>query len=78
MPKPWLNRLDLLQVNAFKSIYCQNLRLGQTTDEAFTNAIAATSDKIFKKADPELVKRYLKEYGKTKHRIKNRPAYVGG
>lgn len=73
MPKPWLNPLDLLQVNAFKSIYVQNRRLGFTREMSFAGAIAATSDKIFKDADPKLVERYLKKYGhrKTMHRVKN-------
>jgi len=77
MPKPWLSSLDLLQVNAFKSIYVQNRRLGLTIELAFAGAIEATSDKIFKKANSELVKEYLEKYGrrKTLHRVKNEPVF---
>ena len=78
MPKPWLNAKDLLQVNAFKSIYIQNRRLGFAIELAFAGAIEATSDKVFAKADPKLIERYLKKYGrrKTLHRVKNQPVYV--
>lgn len=72
MPKPWLNRRNLLQVNAFKSIFKQNLRLGLSIDEAFVCALEATSDEVFKKADPELVKKYLEKYGNKKTTIIHR------
>lgn len=77
MPKPWLNSKDLLQVNAFKSVYLQNRRLGLTIELSFAGAIEATSDKMFAKADPELIKEYFRQYGsrKTLHRIKNQPVF---
>lgn len=80
MPKPWLSKLDLLQVKAFKSVYCQNLRLGDTKEQAFATAIVMTCDEVFKETDPELIKEYFKRYGKRKavQRIENQPAYVGG
>jgi len=69
----------MMQVNALKSVYCQNLRLGYPKDIAFADAIATTSDKALKKADPKLVELYFKNYGKdkAKQRIKNQPAYAG-
>lgn len=79
MPRPWLNKIDFVQVNAFKSIFRQNLRMGHSIDESFAGAIESTSDKVFKKANPELIKEYVQKYGdkKTTHRIKNQPVYVG-
>ena len=75
MPKLWLSGKNLLQVNAFKSVFKQNLRLGFTIDFAFAGAIEATSDKIFKRANPKLVKEYLENYGKQRttviHRVDN-------
>jgi len=78
-PKPWLSQLDLLQVNAFKSIYLQHRRLGLTIEMSFAGAVEATSDKIFEQADPKLIERYLITYGgrKTMHRVKNQPSYAG-
>ena len=69
--------MDFVQVNAFKSIYLQNRRLGFTIEESFADAIATTSDKMFERADPQLVERYLKKYGrrKTMHRVKNQPVF---
>lgn len=77
MTSPWLNPKDMLQVNAFKSIYLQNRRLGWTIELSFAGAIEVTSDKVFAKADPKLVKEYFKRYGRTKslHRIKNQPVF---
>lgn len=66
MPSLWLSKRDFVQVNAFKSVFKQNLRLGFTKELAFAGAIEVTSDKAFKKADPELIKKYLEKYGKKR------------
>ena len=68
--------MDLLQVNAFKSILRQNLRIGYSLEESFADAVASTSDTVFKKADPELIKEYIGTYIKTVHRVKNQPVYA--
>lgn len=77
MVKAWLNPKDLLQVNAFKSMYLQNRRLGLTIELSFAGAIEATSDEVFAKADPVLIKEYFRRYGKRKtlHRIRNQPVF---
>lgn len=60
MPRPYVSRRGMVQVNAFKSIFKQNLRLGHTKEESFVDAITATSDDKARKADPRLIEEYMK------------------
>jgi len=55
----YLSKMDMVQVHAFYSIYKQNIRLGSSNEQAFADAIEATSDEVFEKADPKLVEEYL-------------------
>ena len=50
---------DRLQVNAFKSIFHQNLRLGLSVEEAFAEGLVVTSDERFEKCDSKLIQKYL-------------------
>jgi len=61
-----LRNKNRLQVNGFKSIYNQNIRLGYTKEESFADAIAATSDDKFETVDFELVEKYYARHRETK------------
>ena len=72
MLSSWQGKRNRLQVNGFKSIYNQNIRLGYTKEESFADAIVATSDEKFRDIDPKLIEEYHARHRETKKIYGNR------